>query len=70
MTNLTIRNLDIGVRRALQVVARLRGNSMEAQARLILSSVALPKGCPRLGDIIENIGRTITTAEIFTGLRC
>ena len=66
MTTLTIRNLDIGVRRAIQARARLHGRSMEAEARLILSSVALPEDRPRLGDAMAQIGRKfgITDEEI------
>lgn len=57
MSTLTIRNLDINVRRAIQARARLHGHSMEAEARLILSSVALPEGRQRLGDAMAQIGR-------------
>lgn len=66
MTTLTIRNLDAEVRRAIQTRARLHGHSMEAEARLILSSVALPEGRPRLGDAMAQIGRKfgVTDEEV------
>ncbi|MDR0209284.1 MAG: plasmid stabilization protein [Pseudomonas putida] len=57
MTTLTIHNLDINVRRAIQARARLHGHSMEAEARLILASAVLPEERQRLGDAMAKIGR-------------
>jgi antitoxin FitA len=56
MATLTIRNLDDGVKRQLQVRAALKGRSMEAEARAVLCESVQTQMSP---DLKENLGMRI-----------
>jgi len=66
MPSLTIRNVPDEVHRAIKVMAARHGNSVEAEMRDILETVARPPQRVKLGTLLFEAGRKINlTAEEF-----
>jgi plasmid stability protein len=63
MAALTIRNLPTGVHRALRLRAAQHGRSMEAEVRAILEATVQPPARPRLGSLLQQLGREAAIAD-------
>jgi antitoxin FitA len=53
----TVRNIPVEVHRALRVRAAQRGQSTEAEIRLILEAAVKNEGRVKLGSLLAQIGR-------------
>ena len=62
MASLVVRNLDEHVKQAIAERARLKGHSMEAEAREILSSAAAP------ANPLEQLHELVAEANAFVDL--
>ena len=57
MAMLTVRNISDEVHRALRARAAQSGHSMEAEVRHILELATSPKGRPKLGSVLADVGK-------------
>ena len=66
MASITVRNLDDDVKKRLRLRAALNGNSMEQEARLILSTAVNDPAVPSkgLGTAIHNLFKPFGGLEL------
>jgi len=63
MPSLTVRNVPDEVHRAIKVMAAHHGNSIEAELRDILETVARPHRRVKLGTRLFEVGRKISLTD-------
>jgi len=63
MPSLTVRNVPDEVHRAIKVMAARHGNSVEAEMRDILETVARPQHRVKLGTLLFEAGRKINLTD-------
>lgn len=62
-TSVTVRNIPAEVHRALRVQAAKHGTSLQAELLMILNNAVKPKERMKLGDLLEDIGRSVNLTD-------